>query len=215
MTDAYFSMDGHVAPLDRLLQICRKHDSFLMIDEAHSTGVFGKKGRGMTEHFGLFDKVDVVMGTLSKALGSVGGFIAGRALLRESLINSSRTFIYTTAPVPAASAAATESLRIIRSEPARRKKLWEGVKRLREGLGALGLDLMSSEGPIIPVFIGDTRKALRVEECMKKERIFAPVIRPPTVPSGTDRLRFSVTALHEREDFDRLLGVIRKMKDQI
>ncbi|MGH7197982.1 MAG: 8-amino-7-oxononanoate synthase [Candidatus Omnitrophota bacterium] len=212
LTDAYFSMDGTVAPLDSLLEVCRRHRAFLMIDEAHSTGVFGKNGRGLSEHFGLLGQIDVVMGTLSKALGSVGGFVAGSAFLRETLVNRSRTFIYTTAPSPAASAAALEALNIIEKDPRPRRRLWNNVCRLREGLVSLGFDLMGSEGAIIPLLIGDTRKTIGFGGLLKKEGIFAPAIRPPTVPRGMDRIRLSVTAAHEEQDLEKLLAVMKKAR---
>ncbi len=210
LTDAYFSMDGDIAPLDKLLEVCRRHDAFLMIDEAHSTGVFGKNGRGLSEHFGLTGKIDIVMGTLSKALGSVGGFVAGSATLREYLVNRARTFIYTTAPSPSASAAAIASLDLIQKEPGPRQKLWDNSHFTRDGLKALGFSLMGSEGPIIPVLVGDTRRTLRFGEFLRKEGIFAPAIRPPTVPKGTDRIRLTVTAAHERKDLEKLLAVLKK-----
>ncbi len=214
LTDAYFSMDGDVAPLDELHRICVKKDALLLVDEAHSTGVFGRSGRGLTEQFGLQGKIDVVMGTLSKALGSSGGFIAGKAVLKDYLINRSREFIYTTAPVPAASGAALESLRILRTNGKLRKKLWENVSHLREGLEKLGCDLMGSEGPIVPILIGDTAKALRVREYLRKEGIFAPVIRPPTVSKGTDRIRLSLTAAHETRHIEKVLAVLKKIKER-
>ena len=215
MTDAYFSMDGDVAPLDELLRVCEKHDAMLMVDEAHSTGVFGKTGSGLTEHFGLSGKIDIVMGTLSKALGSVGGFIAGKKMLKDYLINRSREFIYTTAPAPAASGAALEAIRIIESAPFLRKKYWENILFVREELKSEGFDLLGSEGPIIPLLVGDTGKTIRLKEFLKKEHIFAPAIRPPTVPKNTDRIRLSITAGHTQEDLGKLLNVLRKAKDKI
>src|SRR3989338_10862330 len=181
LTDAYFSMDGDVAPLDKLVEICREHQAQLMIDEAHSTGVYGKSGAGLSEHFGLQGEIDIVMGTLSKALGSVGGYIAGKRTLREYLVNRSREFIYTTAPSPTASAAALQAIRIVRKSSGLRDKLWQNIRFVREKLAELGFDLMGSEGPVIPVLIGDTKKVLEVKEFLLKEGIFAPAIRPPTV----------------------------------
>ncbi|MBI4353055.1 MAG: 8-amino-7-oxononanoate synthase [Candidatus Omnitrophica bacterium] len=210
ITDAYFSMDGDVAPLDSLLEVCRAHGAVLMTDEAHSTGVFGKEGSGLTERFGLAGHVDVVMGTLSKSLGSVGGFIAGKRPLRDYLINRAREFIYTTAPSPLASAAALAALRLIERKPGIRKKLWENVSFLRESLRELGFDSGDSEGPVIPLFLGETRRTLELQGFLKKEKIYAPAIRPPTVPKGGDRIRFSVTAGHEREDLEHLVRVLKK-----
>jgi 8-amino-7-oxononanoate synthase len=215
VTDGYFSMDGDVAPLDKIFEICRDYQARLMVDEAHSTGIFGKTGAGLSEHFGLHGQIDAVMGTLSKSLGSVGGFIAGGAILKETLINFSRSFIYTTAPAPAASAAACAALDLILKEPTLREKLWRNCLFVREGLLGLGFDLARSQGPIIPVWIGDTAKVLRVREMLRKENIFAPAIRPPTVPKGTDRIRLSVMATHSKSDLEKLLAVFKKIRDKI
>src|SRR3989338_6266812 len=215
VTDAYFSMDGDIAPLGQLLEICREKKAMLMIDEAHSTGVFGKNGRGLSEHFGLERQIDVVMGTLSKSLGSVGGFLAGKAVLKAYLVNHAREFIYTTAPSPAASAAALESLLIIRKEPAIRERLWANVRFLRESLKSIDFNLMDSEGPIIPILIGDTAKSIHTRDLLKREGVYASVIRPPTVPKGTDRIRISVSADHTRDNLTKLTGILRKIKGKM
>lgn len=210
LTDSYFSMDGDVAPLDDLLSVCKKNNALLLADEAHATGVFGKNGRGLTEHFGLQGQVDVVMGTLSKALGSVGGFVAGREILRATLLNLGREFIYTTAPSPSASGAALAAISVIKNEPEIRLKLWENIRFVRERLLSLGFDLMGSEGPIIPIFVGDTKKAIGFYEKLKNGGIFAPVIRPPTVPKNTDRIRLSIQASHSKADCEKLLKALKK-----
>ncbi len=215
LTDAYFSMDGDTAPLDKLLELCRATDSLLMVDEAHSTGVFGRTGGGLTECFCLQGQIDVVMGTLSKALGSVGGYICGRSVLREYLVNRCREFIYTTAPSPVASGAALASLEVIQNQPEIRKKLWANVHFLRNGLESLGFDLMGSEGPIIPIKTGEPRKTLKVKEALMKEGIFSAAIRPPTVSKGTDRIRLSVTADHQKRDLEKVLITLKKIKDKV
>ncbi len=209
VTDAYFSMDGDMAPLKDLAEVCRRQDAVLVVDEAHSTGVFGKTGRGLTEHFHLEGKIPVVMGTLSKALGSVGGFIAGQRALKETLHNACRPFIYTTAPSPMASAAALAALELIEKDGAFRKKLWENTEFLRGALLEAGFDLMRSEGPIIPILTGSTEKTLRVKEALFKKSFAVSAIRPPTVPRGTDRLRLSVSASHERP---AMLSLVRELK---
>ncbi len=215
LTDAYFSMDGDIAALDKLTEVCKRRDAMLMVDEAHSTGVFGKNGSGLTEQFGLSGKIDVVMGSLSKALGSVGGFIAGKKVLREYLINRSREFIYTTAPAPSASAAALEAVRLIETQPSLRKKYWENIFFIRNGLKELGFDLMNSEGPIVPLLIGDTNKTLKMKSFLRQQKIFAPAIRPPTVPKNMDRVRLSVTAEHTKDDLKYLLDVLKKARREI
>lgn len=215
LTDSYFSMDGEVAPLDKLLEICKRHDAMLMVDEAHATGIFGKNGSGLTEQFSLSGKIDVVMGTLSKALGSTGGFICGRAVLKECLINCSREFIYTTAPVPAASAAASAAIGVIENQPLLRKRYWENILYVRAKLKNLGFDLGCSEGPIIPLFIGDTKKTLSIQRFLMRQGIFAPAIRPPSVPKNTDRIRLSVTADHTQDDLNCLLSVLKKTRRNV
>ena len=214
VTDAYFSMDGHVAPLDRLLEICRKRGAMLMIDEAHSTGVFGRAGRGLTEHFGLSGQIDVVMGTLSKALGSAGGFVAGSSSLVEILTNRAKGFIYTTAASPAASAAALAALGVLEKQPQRLGELRAKALRLREGLCGLDFDLMDSEGPIVPIRVGDSKKALLFKSFLAEEGYFAPAIRPPTVPKNSDRIRLSVTASHSDAEIDGLIAAFKKLKNK-
>lgn len=210
LTDAYFSMDGTVAPLAELLTVCRETDSQLLIDEAHSTGVYGKTGRGLTEHFGLQGQIDFVMGTLSKSLGSVGGYVSGSKKMKEFLVNRARSFIYTTAPAPSASAAAAAALSVIEEERNLIKKLWENTRRVREGLGKLGFDLMGSEGPIIPVKVGDTNKVMAFQEFLRKEGFYVAAIRPPTVPKKMDRLRLSISAVHDEENLKSLIAAFRK-----
>ncbi len=212
VTDAYFSMDGDLAPLPELVRLCRDTDSMLMIDEAHSTGVYGRTGRGIGEHFGVTGGVNVVMGTLSKALGCVGGFVCGNVSLKNSIVNFCRPYIYTTAPSPAASAAASEALAVIREEPSLRARLWKNTRLVREGLKGLGMDLMGSEGPIIPIRIGEAARAVKYKEALKKRGFFVSAIRPPSVPAGTARLRLSVSAAHKPEQIAQLLNAFKKLK---
>lgn len=213
-TDAYFSMDGDVAPLNTMLELCEKYGAILMIDEAHSTGVFGANGRGLTEHYKLSSKIPIVMGTLSKALGSTGGYIAGNTLLKKWLLNTARPYIYTTAPTPGASAAALEAIRVIRDEPAFRKKLWNQVSAVREALIEMGYDLMHSTGPIIPIRAKSTTHALKMKAFLKKAGFFVPAIRPPSVPKGTDRLRLSLSSSHSSASTEALLKAFKKMRDK-
>jgi 8-amino-7-oxononanoate synthase len=215
VTDAYFSMDGDIAPLPELTSLCEKTDSILMIDEAHSTGVYGKSGRGLTEHFGVSGRVPVVMGTLSKALGSVGGFIAGNRSLRESIVNFCRPYIYTTAPSPAASAAALAAVKTVTREPSLRKRLWENVGRMRAELGRMGLDLMGSEGPILPIRVGDPARVLLIREKLKQKGFIVSAIRPPSVPGGTERIRISISAAHSTSQINRFLETLKKMRSDL
>ena len=212
VTDAYFSMDGDLAPLPELIQVCRDTDSMLMIDEAHSTGVYGRTGRGLLEHFGVTGGVDVVVGTLSKALGSVGGFVCGSKSLKEAIVNFCRPYIYTTAPSPAASAAGLEALNVLKENPGLRTKLWNNVELVRAGLTELRFDLMGSEGPIIPMRIGAAADALKMKEGLKKMGFFVSAIRPPSVPDGTARLRLSVSAAHAPRQIAGLLSAFKKLR---
>ncbi len=210
-TDGIFSMDGDLAPLPELLQASEKDGSVLVVDDAHGTGVMGKEGRGTVEHFGLEGRPIVQMGTLSKALGGLGGFVVGPRDLIEYLVNRARPFIYTTALPPSLAAAATAALKVIEAEPERRTWLWNLRHRLRDGLRRLGFDTMDSASPIIPLLIGDADAALRLSDSLLAHGIYAPAIRPPTVPAGTSRLRMSVTAGHTPEQIDYVLETLAKV----
>ncbi|MEW6609268.1 MAG: 8-amino-7-oxononanoate synthase [bacterium] len=205
ITDGVFSMDGDIAPLPEILGLAQKYKALVMVDDAHGTGVMGKEGRGTIEYFGLEGKIDISMGTLSKALGSLGGFIAGSTALIEYLKNKARSFIYSTALPPAQVASALAALEIIQTEPHHRQKLWENIQYLKQGLQNLRLDTMNSESPIIPVFIGDSNKTMEVANFLYEYGIFAPGIRPPTVPKGKSRIRLSVMATHTKSHLDKVL----------
>ncbi|MBI5410050.1 MAG: 8-amino-7-oxononanoate synthase [Nitrospirae bacterium] len=212
ITDTIFSMDGDIAPLKDIFSLCERYDALLMIDDAHGTGVIGKTGRGGLEHFGIKQTDRIIqMGTLSKAAGCFGAFIAGPKDLINLLISKARSFIYSTSLPPAVAAAAAKAIDLIEFESEdRRRKLWINRQRLSEGLLKLGYDTLGSETPIIPVLTGDTKSVLKVGEYLFKRKIFAPAIRPPTVPEGKCRIRFSVTAAHTKEDIDLLIGVLKK-----
>jgi glycine C-acetyltransferase/8-amino-7-oxononanoate synthase len=210
ITDSVFSMDGDLAPLPQLVELARRHGALLMVDEAHATGVLGEHGRGAVEHFGLEGGVvDIAMGTLSKAVGSLGGFVAGNEQLIDFLRQRARSFIYTTALPPAACAASIAALGIIASEPQLRERLWRNTEYLKTRLLKLGFDLMDSQTPIIPVLLGDEAEVMRASAYLFVQGILIPGIRPPTVPAGQCRLRISLSAKHTREQLDRLLDVLR------
>lgn len=210
LTDSYFSMDGDVAPLDKLLAVCREHDAALHVDEAHATGVFGDRGAGLCEHFGLEGKIDVVMGTLSKALGSVGGYVAGGEWLRRYLVNRARTFIYTTGPAPAASAAALAALDILERSSAVRKKLWANTDLLRSRLREGGYAVGRSSGPIVPLMVRDAKRAVNARDKLLRQGLYVPAMRYPTVSKGQERLRISVSAAHERDDIMELVRALTR-----
>lgn len=213
VTDSLFSMDGDLAPLVEIAAAARRHGACLMVDEAHATGVLGPEGRGGAELLCVEDEVEISMGTLSKALGGVGGFVAGSAALVDFLRHRARSFVYTTAPPPAACAAALAALKIVREQPELRCVALDRAARLREGLVALGLDTMESAYQIVPVRIGEAETAARLARELFARGILAPAIRPPTVPKGTSRLRLSVTAAHTDADIDRVLEAFRELAD--
>lgn len=202
ITDSVFSMDGDLCPLPELVEIARKYDCWLLIDEAHGTGVMGKTGAGCIEHFNIKNHNIIQVGTLSKALGSLGGYVAGSELLIDFLRNRCPTWIYTTALSPADTVAALTAIEIIQNEPERREKLWQNIQTLRSLLEQLSLDFFTSESAIICLKCNNPIQALNLSEKLAKEGFFIPAIRPPTVSSS--RLRFSVMTSHEMEHFVKL-----------
>ncbi len=204
ITESVFSMDGDVAPLAEIVGLARRYGAHTYVDEAHGTGVWGPEGRGVVNECGLEKDVDVCMGTLSKALGSAGGFVCGGRSLIEWIRNRSRSFIYSTALPPPSLAAALKSLELVQQEPWRRKKLFDLTARLRAGLR----QPESLNSPIVPFLVGSEKETLRLSRLLWDEGIFAPAIRPPTVPKGTSRLRFSLTAGHTEADVDRVVGCL-------
>ncbi|SDR18023.1 aminotransferase class I/II-fold pyridoxal phosphate-dependent enzyme [Natronobacterium texcoconense] len=202
VTDTVFSMDGDVAPLESLCAIAETYGAWLMVDEAHATGLFDDGG-GVVQREGLSDRVDVQMGTLSKALASQGGYVAGSDALVEYLLNDARSFVYSTGLAPPAVGAAREALRIAREDD-RRNDLWETVEILRDGLEAMGYEVLGSS-QILPVLIGERDLAIELAERVREHGIVAPPIRPPTVPEGTSRIRIAPMATHDRDDVDACL----------
>lgn len=213
VTDTVFSMDGDIAPLKDIVSLVEKYNALLMIDDAHGTGVLGKNGRGGLEHFGIKGENIIQMGTLSKAFGCFGAFAAGSKKLINLLINKSRSFIYSTSLPPAVAEACVKAIDIVEYQSEERRiALWKNRRRLFEGLNELCYDTLNSETQIIPVLIGDTENVLRVGNYLFRKKIFAPAIRPPTVPHGKCRIRFSVTAAHTDEDIDTVLNVMNMLR---
>lgn len=211
VTDGVFSMDGDLALLPDIVSLKRRYDFILMVDEAHGTGVFGKHARGASEHFGVEKEVDVRMGTLSKAVGSIGGFVVGSRTLVDYLVNKARSFMYTTALPPAACAASIAGLRLIREQPELRELLWKNVTLLRRELGRCGMPVPPVPSPIIPIMLGEAERAVKVSDALLEEGILAVAIRPPTVPKGASRLRITVSAAHEADEIRFLCKVLRKV----
>lgn len=203
-TDSVFSMDGDLCPLPELVMIAQEFECMLLIDEAHGTGVLGKSGAGCVEHFDCTGVELIQVGTLSKALGSLGGYVAGRANLIDFLRNRSATWIYTTALSPADTAAATAAIKIVRSEPARRQQLWKNINYLKQQLS--NIELLPSESPILCINLSTPQAALSTAEKLQKQGIFAPAIRPPTVP--TSRIRLSLMATHQKQHLDLVTNSI-------
>lgn len=208
--DGVFSMDGDLAPLPDLAELARQHNAWLMVDDAHGFGCLGDQGAGVAQHFQLDqERLPILMGTLGKAAGSFGAFVAGSEVLIETLIQQARPYIYTTA-MPAAIAAATrESLRIIRKESWRRQQLQSLIEYFREGAQHLGLELMPSTTAIQPVILGSAEEVMRVAGVLDEQGIWVGAIRPPTVPEGTSRLRITLSAAHTTEKVERLLAALR------
>ena len=215
ITDSVFSMDGDIAPLPELVNLAREYKCLLMVDEAHATGVLGERGRGAVEHFHLEGKIDIQMGTLSKALGGLGGFIAGSRELVDYLINKSRAFIYTTAPPPPVVAAGLAALRLIDEEPELRERLGENVRFFRESLQNLGFHTGDSQTQIVPILIGDNQLTMTFSQRLFQEGVYVPGIRPPTVPRGEGRLRVSLMATHTRSDLEKALGALEKVGKEL
>ncbi len=210
VTDGVFSMDGDLAPLPRLVKLAEKYNALLMVDDAHATGVLGCRGAGSAEHFGLDGKIPIQMGTLSKAIGSAGGYVAGSYDLIDYLRNKARSFIFSTALPPSVIAAALAAFRVLRKNPQIRKQLYMNAQYLRSGLKQMGFTIAAEESPVIPVLIGDANKTVQMAQQLFSLGVFAPGIRPPTVPPGTSRVRVTVMATHTRDDLDKALAAFKQ-----
>jgi 8-amino-7-oxononanoate synthase len=208
VTDSVFSMDGDVAPLAELVELAHRHGTRLVVDEAHGTGALGPGGRGAVAAAGLAEEVDVVVGTLGKALGAYGAYACGSATLVEYLVNAARPFIFSTAPPPPAVAGAMAALEVLEAEPERVERLQANGRLVRRALRAAGLDPGASETQIVPLVVGEAAVAVRACEAALERGVFAQAIRPPTVPEGTSRLRIAVMATHEPADLEQAARVL-------
>ena len=205
VTDSVFSMDGDLAPLAEITALARQYDAWVMVDEAHATGVFGPHGGGLVEELGLTEQVDIQMGTLGKALGCVGAFVAGSHELIDWLVNRARSFIYTTAIPPAVAASVLAALDIVEQEPGRRQQLWDNTQLLSDGLRSLGYTLGATRSQILPVIIGEADETMLVAQAILRHGVFAHGIRPPTVPEGSSRIRVTPMATHTQDQLSRTL----------
>jgi len=215
VTDTVFSMDGDLVPLPELVEISEQYGCMLMIDEAHATGVLGKRGSGATEHFGVEDRVPVVMGTLSKAVGSLGGYIAGSQELIDFIRNRVRSYIFDTSLPPASLAASITAIDIIENEPERREHLWRMVEQFKTGIEDTGLKVLLSHSAIIPVLIGDAEPALNFAKVLRENGVFTPAVRPPSVPQGMCRIRATLMALHTQEHVNTALKAFRTAYESV
>jgi glycine C-acetyltransferase len=215
ITDAVFSMDGDVIDLPRVAEICKKHGAYLMMDEAHSVGVLGKTGRGIEEHFGLEDVIDIKMGTLSKTIPSIGGYVAGRKDLITYLRHASRAYIFSAALPPAQTAAANEAFKVILDEPWRIEKLNHNSQLFINGLKSAGFDTMLTTTAIVPVLCGSDEQAFIMTREAQRHDVFVMPVVSPAVPEGLARLRATVTAAHEPSEIERAIDVIATAGKQI
>lgn len=213
VTDGVFSMDGDLAPLPELAMACAAANAWLMVDDAHGIGVLGEQGRGSLAHYGLDGaQVPILVGTLGKAFGTFGAFVAGDEALIETLIQQARSYIYTTAPPPALAAATLVSLQVLREEDWRREQLRALVSRFRREVAALGYELMPSPTPIQPILAGTPERALAWSSGLLAQGVLISAIRPPTVPDGSARLRVTFSALHTDAHLDRLLEALAHLR---
>jgi 8-amino-7-oxononanoate synthase len=208
VTESIFSMDGDAAPLREIVGLKDKYGAWLMVDEAHATGLYGKNRRGLAEELGVSDQIEIQMGTLGKALGASGGYVCGSRALVDFLVNRARSFIFSTAPVPAAAAAANAGIHFLQSNEgkARRDSLWQRVKQFNSKFKIQNLKF---PGAIVPILIGNEAKTVEAAELLRVQNIFIPAIRHPTVARGKARLRVTLTAAHSSDDISRLVRALK------
>lgn len=215
VTDGVFSMDGDIAPLPGIVELAKRYEALLMVDDAHATGVLGRDGRGTAEYFGLKGKIDIQMGTLSKAVGAEGGYIAGSRSLVDYLLNRARPFVFSTALSVGVVASALTAVDIIPLEPERRVRLRHMSQRLYNELTSLGYTVLGGETPILAIICGEPEQALLLSKKLHENGIFAPAIRPPTVPSGTSRIRLTLMATHQEEQINHVIDVFRTIRSNV
>ncbi|MPZ20340.1 MAG: glycine C-acetyltransferase [Luteitalea sp.] len=215
ISDGVFSMDGDVAPLPGLCDLAEEFGCIMMVDDAHASGVFGRNGRGTIDHFGLHGRVDIQVGTLSKALGALGGYVAGSHTLIELLYHRARPFLFSTSHPPSVAATCLAALDVLLEEPELIDRLWENTRFFKEGLQQLGFDTGSSESPITPVIVGEAPRAMQLSDRLFQEGVFAQGIGFPTVPREKARVRTIVTATHTREELQFALDAFAKVGRQV
>jgi glycine C-acetyltransferase len=211
ISDGVFSMDGDLGALPQLCDVADEFGCIMMVDDAHASGVFGSNGRGTIDHFGLHGRVDIQVGTLSKAIGALGGYVAGSRSLIEFLHHRARPFLFSTSHPPAVAAACLAAIDVLESEPELIERLWENARFFKSGLQALGFDTGASESPITPVIVGDAALAMRLSDALFSDGVFAQGIGFPTVPKGKARVRTIVTATHTRDELQFALDTFGKV----
>ncbi len=215
VVDGVFSMEGDIANLPEIVNLAERYRAGVMVDDAHGIGVLGENGRGTAEHFDLEDKVDIIMGTYSKSLASIGGFIAASEEVIHYVKHISRPLIFSASPPPASVAAVSAAIDIIMAEPERRSRLWENTRKMKKGFGNLGFDTGPSETPIIPVIVGEDQKAFQMGRGLHEEGVFANVAVSPAVPNGKALIRTSFMATHTEEHLERVLEAFKKVGKRI
>jgi 7-keto-8-aminopelargonate synthetase-like enzyme len=211
VVDGVFSMEGDLAPLPEIVRLSQQYGARLMVDDAHGIGVLGAAGRGTAEHFGVESHIDLVMGTFSKALAAIGGFVAGDAVVIDYIKHNARTEIFSAAPPPASIAAAAKALEILEREPERRKQLWESTAYMKRELAALGFDTGDSESPVIPIVVGDDILTFKMVHRLHEEGVFVNCVISPAVPVGRAMIRTSYMATHTRAHLDRALDALARV----
>jgi glycine C-acetyltransferase len=208
ITDGVFSMDGDIAPLADICTVAERYEAAVMVDDAHASGVLGRNGRGTIDHFDLHGRVDIQVGTLSKAIGVLGGYVAGTQHLRDYLIQRSRPFLFSTSHPPAVAAACLAAIEVLEAEPERIERLWDNTRYFKRGLAELGFDTGASETPITPVIVGTSEVAGRMSERLYEMGVFAQAVVFPTVALDKARIRTIVTSEHSRDDLDQCLAAL-------
>lgn len=208
IADSVFSMDGDIIDFPKVVELCKKYRAWLMIDEAHSVGVLGKQGRGIEEHFGMEGTVDIKMGTLSKTIPAIGGYVAGKASMIQYLRHACRAYIFSAALPPAVAGAANEAFKVILDEPWRIEKLNKNSQQFITGLKSAGFDTLYTETAIVPVICGDDETAFRMTAYCQQRDVFALPVISPAVPPGLSRLRATITAAHDPDEIDHAMGII-------
>jgi len=215
VTDGVFSMDGDIAPLPEIVALAKEYKAYIMVDDAHATGVLGNAGRGTADYYGLKDEIDFTVGTLSKALGAEGGFVAASSIAKNYLLSNARSFIFQTALSPSAIEAAREGISIVQNEPQRRAQLLKNAQYLRLQLEQCGFVVREGKTPIISLIMGGSHEAMQFSEKLIDEGIFIPAIRPPTVPKGSSRLRITVMATHTIGQLNTVISKMKKIGEEM